>query len=564
MLAGMINTTAQMQLRTDAHRREEDPVSRLIAAATSPVRGFAERRLVVLGSALVIAAAIFLTRELIGGSDNASSFGYFVPVALVALELGLVAGVAAALFAVLAVLAWMLTTPTDLGALSLIVRALSYLALGVIAGRFSDIMRSTRVRDQRLLRAGIDLARLEDRGSLAKLLVEHIQQATDPASVAVTIDGVEASSASQPDGEQLTLPVVSHGVRVGFIQVSAGAGRRFKQEDRLTLQTLALQAAIASDNQRLIAMQREQATLQTEIERMRRRLDQQVRNASQVIGRHEQERGGIARQLREEAAQTMAAALLTVTMLQRAPSELSQAQLQDVRDQVKMSIADLRRLAATLRPSVLDELGLASALQRVAEIEAERNGRSVTFSFAGLHKKLPAHVETSTYRAIEEVLEALSAAPIVAVDVHADQERVRVVVAADAGADAVRSVQADAGVDAVGSVQADAGADAVRSVSPRHEPAHEGAREGVRGEANHRASPALSEAASQSHPRAAHAAQQASQPHHSAPHALRDAYSYARSELAATKARLELIGGSLQIHSLGAAGARIVAELPIS
>lgn len=487
--------TFQMRLAKDAHGSEEDGASRLIAAATSPVRLWVESRSVVLLSAVLIAAAIFVMRENFGGSDKAISLIYLVPVALIALELGLLPGFAAALVASSGVLVWILTSRTDIGPGAFAARIVTYLAVALIAGRFSDIMRRTRARDERLLRAGIDLARLEEADSLARLLAEHVQNAIDVASVSVTLDGAQTVSVGDPAGEQLRLPILSHGNRLGCINVSAGAERRFKAEDRLTLETLALQAAIASDNQRLLSAQREQAMLQSEIERMRRRLDEQARNASHVIERHEQERRGIGRQLHEEAAQTMAAALLTVTLLERAPSELSQPQLEEVRAQVKASIADLRRLAAALRPTVLDELGLEAALARVAEIEAERSGRSVTFSTNGLPERLPADVETSTYRAIEEVLEALRSAPAVAVDVHAEDSSMRIVIEA-------------------GSLVEHGLADGA---------AYAGGRGTVTGLSGH-----------------------------------------VRAELAATRARLELIGGSLHIGSLTPSGARIVAELPIS
>lgn len=476
-------STIDIGLMSEGSGPREDRTSRLLTAASVPVRRWPERRIVVLTAALLLFVGIFVLREVTKATGDAISLLYVLPVALVALELGLRAGLVVALAAAAGVAVWMQTRVTGLDAVALVVRSLIFLAVAAIVGRFSDRMRATSVREARLLRSGLDLARLEEADSLTDLLADHVRRAVRAESVTVELLGSAPVSIGVQAGETLRLPVVSHGSSIGSIEVSSGAERRFTPEDRLMLETLALQAAVASDNQRLLAVQREQAALRGEIERMRRRLGEQARNASHVIESHEQERRGIARQLHEEAAQTMAAALVTVGLLERAPGELSQAQLEEVRSQVKSSIVDLRRLAGTLRPAVLDEMGLASALERLSEQESEDAGRPVSFSTDGLPERLPREVETSTYRAIEEVLDALDAAVSVTVKLRAQNKRMRIVVDAES-------------LDGSGA---------------RRE----------------------------------------------------DVDRMLHSELAGTRARLELIGGSLHIGSLRESGARVVAELPL-
>ena len=478
-----------IEMRDEQQARGEDGASRLIAAATMPVRRWAERRTVVLATAVVLGVGIFVARQLASTTGDAISLLYVIPVALVALELGLRGGLVAAAVATASVAVWMGTRDTGLDAVALVVRGVIFVMVAAIAGRFSDIMRATSARDGRLLHSGIALARLEEADSLAELIVEHIARAVQSSWVSVTLEGAPGSvSRGEPIGETLRLPIVSHGSKVGSIEVSSGADRRFSVEDRLMLKTLALQAAVASDNQRLLAIERERAVLQAEIARMRRRLGDQARNASHVIEQHEQERRGIARQLHEEAAQTMAAALLTVGLLERTAGELTQEQLQEVRRQVKESIVDLRRLAATLRPVVLDEMGLVSALQRIAELEQEEGRRAVTFTTHGLSDRLPRELETAAYRAIEEMLDALAFSRSIAVDLGAGEQSIRIVMEAR---------------------------------SPEEEKSDE--------------------------------EEDGRRPHREL-----------RSELAATRARLELIGGSLHVGSLDRAGTRIVAELPMS
>ncbi|MHB1539637.1 MAG: sensor histidine kinase [Solirubrobacteraceae bacterium] len=188
-------------------------------------------------------------------------------------------------------------------------------------------------------------------------------------------------------------------------------------------------AAVVSENERLGALQRDQAALQAEVDGMRRRLSEQLRNATRVIERQERERRGIARQLHEEAAQAMAAALVTVGLLERgAERELTRAQFDDVRSQVRSSIADLRRIAAALRPPVLEEMGLAMALGRIAEIEAEHNAREVTFSTEGIAHPLTPEAEAATYRLIQEVIAVLDVGGEVDVSVATRLDAIEVVI----------------------------------------------------------------------------------------------------------------------------------------
>ncbi len=146
-------------------------------------------------------------------------------------------------------------------------------------------------------------------------------------------------------------------------------------------------------------------------ERMQGRLREQEANAGRLIAEQESERREIATQLHEEAAQTLAAALLTVGMLERraAASNVDAPQLEVVREHVKGCIADLRRIAAPLRPDVLDEMGLATAVRRLAEREAE-HGRHVSIATERLPADLPRELQGLVYRLIESLVRALSGA----------------------------------------------------------------------------------------------------------------------------------------------------------
>lgn len=410
----------------------DDSTSRLLAAMAAPARRWPERRSMVLLASAAMFAAIFLLRELVTGTGDGLSLLYVIPVALLALELGMRAGVIAATVATGATGVWMATVETQISLVGLLVRAAILLCVGVIAGRFSDRMRSHSVRDESLLRSGLDLARLDETEDLLALLSDHIERAVEVASVRVELDGSPAAQRGSPGGEKVRVPVLSRAQTKGWIEVTAGAQRRFSPEDRLILEAIALQAAVAAENRRLLEVERDQRELHEEIERMRARLGDQLRNASRLIEHHEQQRRGIANRLHDEAAQAMAAALLTVGLLERGVDhEMTRPQLEEVRQQVKECIVDLRHIAGSLRPPALDEMGLAMALERFAESGDEHGACAIDFSLGAL-PRLPSEVETATYRAIEEMLEALRGAGSVSVTLNASDDHVQVMVEARA------------------------------------------------------------------------------------------------------------------------------------
>ncbi len=78
------------------------------------------------------------------------------------------------------------------------------------------------------------------------MLSDHIERAVEVSSVRSSSTDRRAAQRGSTGGETVRVPVVSREQTKGWIEVSAGVQRRFSPEDRLILEAIALQAAVAS------------------------------------------------------------------------------------------------------------------------------------------------------------------------------------------------------------------------------------------------------------------------------------------------------------------------------
>ena len=164
---------------------------------------------------------------------------------------------------------------------------------------------------------GLRLARLENLDALPAALAEELELALDVASVQVELCGMAPIEIGGPAGETLRIPISAHGIGFGSLTLGSTTGRSFSPEDRVVAAKLALQAGVAADNQRLLALERERAALHAELEHTRTRLDSHLRNVNQILDSQETERREIARQLHDQAAQAMAGVLFGLHVLER-------------------------------------------------------------------------------------------------------------------------------------------------------------------------------------------------------------------------------------------------------
>jgi two-component system, NarL family, sensor histidine kinase UhpB len=118
----------------------------------------------------------------------------------------------------------------------------------------------------------------------------------------------------------------------------------------------------------------------------------------------EAERGRISRELPDEVGQSLTAVLLGLRRLvDRAPGGL-QAELVDLQEVTRSALEEIREVARRLRPPVLDDLGLVSALADLATDFTRRTGRPVEVDLDSSLPGLDAATELAVYRIAQESL----------------------------------------------------------------------------------------------------------------------------------------------------------------
>ncbi|MEV6173790.1 sensor histidine kinase [Streptomyces sp. NPDC051954] len=126
-------------------------------------------------------------------------------------------------------------------------------------------------------------------------------------------------------------------------------------------------------------------------------------SAARALSAQERERHRIARELHDEVGQTLTAVLLQLKRVaDRAPEELRE-EVGQAQEATRAGLDEIRRIARRLRPGVLEELGLASALRSLAT-EFTAHGLSVRHHVPGDLPALPEEAELVVYRVAQEAL----------------------------------------------------------------------------------------------------------------------------------------------------------------
>lgn len=131
-----------------------------------------------------------------------------------------------------------------------------------------------------------------------------------------------------------------------------------------------------------------------------------------VIKAQEEERAHIARELHDEANQSLTSVLIGLGVLsdlfrdREAPTDLKVLwQIASLRNQVEEALNGLHRVAQGLRPPALDDLGLGAALEELGGSFSQQHGIKATIWH--LDRDCPCRstaIDTALYRIVQEAL----------------------------------------------------------------------------------------------------------------------------------------------------------------
>jgi signal transduction histidine kinase len=240
----------------------------------------------------------------------------------------------------------------------------------------------------------------------------------------------------------LGVPVVRGGRRYGNLYLTEkNRGGIFDADDEALVVTLATFAAGALESAELMMAERERADAIAERDvaeekaRFRREL------LAHTIAVQEAERSRLARDLHDDVGQALTSVLLGLRMVEtsmNAPTiNLDEVRdlSADLRELVASALRRARELAFNLRPTVLDDIGLAPALERLGTDVAQRSGLRIDLVVSlRAHERFEPETETAVYRVVQEALTNIvrhAQASVVAIDVTGFGDRIQARVADD-------------------------------------------------------------------------------------------------------------------------------------
>ncbi|MFY0543143.1 sensor histidine kinase [Brevibacillus sp. H7] len=127
-----------------------------------------------------------------------------------------------------------------------------------------------------------------------------------------------------------------------------------------------------------------------------------------IIQAQEEERKRVAREIHDGPAQSMANVVLRTEIVEKMLKNErileAQMELHELKEMVRMSLAEVRRIIFDLRPMALDDLGLVPTLQKYIQTFEERTKQTVDLVVFGKEQSLKSSVKAAIFRLVQECL----------------------------------------------------------------------------------------------------------------------------------------------------------------
>jgi signal transduction histidine kinase len=150
-----------------------------------------------------------------------------------------------------------------------------------------------------------------------------------------------------------------------------------------------------------VAIAVERGRLFEQVSAARVRLEELSRRLMEV---QETERRRLAHELHDEIGQTVSGMQLLLDTISGLSAPAAEARLAQVQELVNNLVTQIRNLSLSLRPSMLDDLGLMPALVWLFGRYTAQTKVRVGFNQQGLERRFNPEIETVGYRVVQEAL----------------------------------------------------------------------------------------------------------------------------------------------------------------
>lgn len=242
-----------------------------------------------------------------------------------------------------------------------------------------------------LAQVAVEVARGESERPLLSAVAASIARTLAIPYVSIKTTGAaDGAAVNQSIGTRpanlVTIPLHYSGREVGAMALGPLDALRLRRLQRRLLTDIASQAAVAAHTVNLAA----------ELQASR----------SKIVAAREEERRRLRRDLHDSLGPAMAALTLKAGAARMAIESnplRAEALMQEVERGSQATTGEIRRIAHSLRPPALDELGLLGAIRQVAETSVDASVKTVV-QLPDELPSLPAEIEASVLRIAQEAL----------------------------------------------------------------------------------------------------------------------------------------------------------------
>jgi signal transduction histidine kinase len=225
----------------------------------------------------------------------------------------------------------------------------------------------------------------------------------------------------------ISIPLKSNEKVVGVMNVASHVAGRFSVDEMSLLNSIGdyLGSAI------------EQSRLHERLARLGERYRTLLRYS---LTAQEEERRRIARELHDDTSQAITSMTLSLQAI------ITLAEMKGIGDKQFMDMVkethsfaihagyEVVRLMKELRPTLLDELGMAAAIHRYAKDALEPHGINVSAEFTGTEERFPSEVEITLFRVAQGIVGNVlehSEAKNVSIKLECDEQQCAMIIADD-------------------------------------------------------------------------------------------------------------------------------------